>query len=216
MAGLRFYALEPGLDRGVSGQIEAAFVGDVGVRVERDVGDRVAPADEPFARLQMRVHYGERVVATPAHQIEDLPAIVLHLRIHHEETDARDIWLVAVLLKEQPLQYLGALETICGEERRAVCEVGDDRVGLEEQLAIIEFDGGDSTVGKFGEEFWRPCFTGDDVEFDALEGDRELGQEQADFVAVAGGEVVVEDESFFLRSPEMLRVECSKDSARNY
>jgi len=176
----------------------------VGVRVEGDVGDRVVRADEPFARLQVGLHHIERVVAAPTHLVEDLPAIVLDIGMNHQVTDARDIRLVAVLLEEQPLQRLRALETICGKKRSAVGEVRDDRVRLEEQLAVIEFDGGDSTVGEFGEEFRCACFTFDDVEFDAFEGDRELGQEQADFVAVAGRGGSRRDESF-LRSPDVAR-----------
>ncbi len=49
MAGLGGDAVEPSADGGVGGEVEAALAGDVGVGVERDVGDGRALADEPLA-----------------------------------------------------------------------------------------------------------------------------------------------------------------------
>ncbi len=43
---------------GIARQVEAAFVCHVRVRVERDVGDRVAPAYEELELSEMSFHRG--------------------------------------------------------------------------------------------------------------------------------------------------------------
>ena len=54
VAGLGLDALQPGVDRRVGLELEPALRRHVRVGVERDVGDRVALADERFARTYER------------------------------------------------------------------------------------------------------------------------------------------------------------------
>ena len=53
-------ALQPAAHRRVRPEVEAGLVRHVRVGVERDVGDRVALADEAGARRQVRLHHAER------------------------------------------------------------------------------------------------------------------------------------------------------------
>src|ERR1700734_2352684 len=53
VAGLLGDALEPGADGGESGEVEVAFIGDVGIAVERDVGDGVAVGGEEAMGREM-------------------------------------------------------------------------------------------------------------------------------------------------------------------
>src|SRR5215207_4105308 len=62
---LRLHPLKPGTDGGEAIEIEASFVGDVGVSVERDIGDRVAIRDEEVATRQMPLQDAEGVVSQP-------------------------------------------------------------------------------------------------------------------------------------------------------
>jgi len=119
------------------------------VSIERDIGDRVTVADEPFARLQMTFHHAERVISSRTHhRVENRATRVRHIGMHHQVANARDVRFVAVLLEEEPLKNLRALETIDRHERRALSKVRDDRVRLEQQFAVVQFDGGYSAVRK--------------------------------------------------------------------
>src|SRR5216684_2341415 len=124
---------------------------------------------------------------TRSHQrIENSAASVRDIGMHHEVPNARDVRLVAVLLEEEPLKNLRALETISRHEGRAFGKVRDDRVRLEQQFAVVEFNRGNSSVGKFAEKFGRACLALGDIEFDPLERDLKLRQQQTNFVTVAG------------------------------
>src|SRR5215212_5779593 len=49
LSRLRLHPLEPGTDGREAIEIEVSFVGDVGVSIERDIGDRVVIRDEEVA-----------------------------------------------------------------------------------------------------------------------------------------------------------------------
>ncbi|TML94562.1 MAG: hypothetical protein E6G03_12200 [Actinobacteria bacterium] len=53
-------ALEPVADRRIRREVEAALVGDVGVRVESEVRERQPVADEVVAAVEVVVHGGKR------------------------------------------------------------------------------------------------------------------------------------------------------------
>jgi hypothetical protein len=112
--------------------------------------------------------------------------------MHHQVPDARDVRFVTVLLEEEPLKNLRALKTIHRNERRTLRKVQDDRVRLEQQFAVVQFDGGNSAVRKFVEKLRRARLAFGYVEFDALKGNPKLHQQQANFVAVARNQVVVQ------------------------
>ena len=56
----RGYALQPGADVREITKREAAFAGNVGVGVERDVGERNRVADEPVAIGKVSIHQPQR------------------------------------------------------------------------------------------------------------------------------------------------------------
>jgi hypothetical protein len=49
VAGLRLDSFQPGADARIGSKVEAAFIGNVGVGVERDIGDGVRRARQPIA-----------------------------------------------------------------------------------------------------------------------------------------------------------------------
>ena len=63
MARLGGHPVQPAPDRGIAGEVETALIGAMGVAIERDVGDRVAPAGEPVMGLQMGLHDAQRGIA---------------------------------------------------------------------------------------------------------------------------------------------------------
>src|SRR5690348_15426393 len=74
-----------------------------------------------------------------------------------------DVRLVAVLLEEHPLQYLGTRHRRCRKERRAVTEVPEDSIRLGETGAIVELERRNAAVRIPGEEAGGTCFAGHDV-----------------------------------------------------
>src|SRR4028119_1440235 len=96
---LRRDAVYPGAQGGVSGEVEAALVGDVGVGVEGDVRHRVAPPDKEVVPDEMPLRDAERIVAELALGRQGEPALLGHLdAVRRPETRRRDVRLVAVLL----------------------------------------------------------------------------------------------------------------------
>ena len=68
MARFGGHPLEPRRHRRVSGEVEAALPGDMGVGVEGDVGEAQPLADEIAARLEMLVHQPQRRFACLAEE----------------------------------------------------------------------------------------------------------------------------------------------------
>jgi hypothetical protein len=185
-------ALEPCTDRRVRLQVEAALVRDVCVGVERNVGDRHPVADEPVAPGDVLLHPGERAISL----LEPAVQLVLHAlrpaRVGEPEPGDRDRGLVLVLLEEHPLEHLGPLEPVVGNERRALAEVPEDRPRLAERPAVVEDERGDPQGGVQVAEHLLPVRAVDDVHRPPLVRDPEVGQEQPDLVAVARDRAVVE------------------------
>src|SRR5258708_16779505 len=126
--------------------------------------------DEPLVRFQMPFHDAERVISARAHHCFENSATRIHdIWMHHQVSNARDIRLVAVLLEEEPLENLRALETIGRHERRAFREIQDNRVRLEQQLAVVQFDRWNSAVRELVEKLRGASLAFRDVEFDPLE-----------------------------------------------
>src|SRR5206468_6408046 len=103
-----------------------------------------------------------------------------------------DVRLVAVLLEEHPAQYVGAREAFLGEEGRPVGQIEEDRVRLGEVAAVVELEDRDAPVRVQGEELRRAGLALRDVLLDQREAVAELREEEADLVAVARRQVVVE------------------------
>src|SRR6185369_15439272 len=108
----------------------------------------------------------------------------------HDETRRRDVGLVAVLLEEHPLQYLGARDFVSGQERRALGEVPKDGVRLRQIRAIVELERRDSAVRVALQEFRRARFAGVEIDFSPIVALTELREQQTNFIAVTGIEVI--------------------------
>src|SRR5712691_1169328 len=128
-------AVEPRPYRRVPPEVEAALVGDVRVRVEGDVRDRVAVADEELSAVEVLVERRERAVARAPLRLQ-ISGVFLTL-VEDQDPEARDleVRLDLVLLEEHPLEDACALERVAGKVRRAVREVPENRVRLGEVLA---------------------------------------------------------------------------------
>ena len=116
VTGLGGDALEPAADRRVGGQVEAALVGEMGVGVQRDVGDRVALILEKLTGREMLLHLLQSGVATHVSRV-DLGVQQRPRRsvpMSDQQIRARDVGRVARLLEEQPLEHPGPLEGILG------------------------------------------------------------------------------------------------------
>src|SRR5215469_8998766 len=114
MPRLRGDALEPRTHVRVRSEIELGLVGDVRIGVERYVCDGILFGDEESTVFQMSVHDGKRgsPLREPLRQLR--AARRVRRQMPENVSRRRDIRLVAVLLKEHPLQYLCTPEPLAG------------------------------------------------------------------------------------------------------
>ena len=192
VAGLRRDAAEPGAHARVRREVVAALVRDVRVRVQRDVGDRVALGDEEPARLQVPIHDGERGAALRETVGQLRAARMVGRQVLDEVARRRDIRLVAVLLEEHPLQHLRAAEPVAGHERRPLGQVPEDRVRLGEVRAVVELERRDAAVRVALQELRLARCAGVDVDLGPAVVEAELREQQPGLVAVARIEIVEE------------------------
>src|SRR5271165_1777158 len=117
MLGLARNPLEPGPDRRIACQVEAALGCRVCVPIKCDVSDRVAPAGEPVVPCQMSVHNAERGIAFGVPLRNEVTPLLEFLLgcIREPETRHRDVGLMTVLLEEHPLQCFGAAPLFGGQ-----------------------------------------------------------------------------------------------------
>src|SRR5918997_3925418 len=91
--------LDPGGNGGEAAKVEAPFVGDVGVGVEGDVGDRVAVSDEEFTLSEVPLHHPEGGVAQFPLGLQREPTFLGYLYVVGDPKPRRgDVGFVAVLL----------------------------------------------------------------------------------------------------------------------
>ena len=181
--GLRGDAPEPRVDRGIAGEVEASLVGHVRIGVERDVGDRVAAADEVLEPIELLVHRRERRVASLAPLLG--VGIVVDVAEHRAVPDDRDVRLVVVLLEEHPLQDACAVERVGGDEVRAFGEVPEDRARFGQMPAVVELEHRHTKRRVLVAEQRAAALLRARVHLDRLERDAELGQQQPNLVTVA-------------------------------
>jgi len=179
---------EPGGDVGVARHVEAAFRRAMRVAVERDVGDGVTPAREPVMRLQMGLHDGQRGVAFLVPFADEMALLVefSFRRIGEPEACHRDVGLVAVLFEEHPLMRLGAAPAFRGHQLGVLGKVPQDRAGLRQDAAVVEFEHGNATVGILREELCRTRRAVVQAVFLQRQWDVELARAEPYFVAIAG------------------------------
>src|SRR5690349_4439194 len=140
MAGFRFDALEPVSDRREHRQIIVAKMRDVRIRVERDVGDRIAIRNDVAMLLEMALHYAERAI-TFLHPILERVLLQFAPAPHQRqpEISRTDIGLDAVLLEEHPLQRFGAVEAISWPQPRVAGEMPENCIRLGDKAAGSHF-----------------------------------------------------------------------------
>ena len=92
----------------------------------------------------------------------------------------------------------GTSEAVLRDERGALGEVTEDRVGLGEEAPVLGFEHRDPAIRvHLLKELWGARLGPVDVVLDALEGDGELCEEQARLVPVARGQVIVQSDQVF-------------------
>src|SRR6186997_975247 len=96
---------KPSPDRGKAAEVEVALIGDMGVGVKRDVGDREMICDEKAMPCQVRLHHAERAI-TVFHPVLERMALQFAAALDQSEPEIgrADIRLEAVLLEKHPLQ----------------------------------------------------------------------------------------------------------------
>ena len=192
MARLLRDARQPGDDRGEALEVESGLVRDVGVRVERDVGDRVALGDQEAPALEVALERRKRRIAAAALRLElvwrggDVPDV-------EPEAKNRDVRLVAVLLEELPLQHLCSFEPVVRQVGSALGEMEGDRVRLAERAPVVEDERRNPQARVESTEDLRSVRAVDHVELTALVVNTEVGEQEPDLVAVAGDLGVVEE-----------------------
>ena len=103
----------------------------------------------------------------------------------------RDVGLVAILLKEQPLKHFGALK---GVDRQIGCCLGQmekDGVGLGQRPPILEDQNGNPAIRIDRQKVGRPRLAPIDVHLDPLEGLAQQGQQEPDLIGIARRQIVV-------------------------
>ena len=113
-------ALAPGADRRIRREIEAAFMRDVRVRIQRDVRQRVLPRRQVLAVAQRFFEHVERRVAVLLLLHQFLAELRARLAELHPEAQRRDVRLEVVLLEAHPLPHARALERIGGNQRASL------------------------------------------------------------------------------------------------
>lgn len=191
MAGRRLHSGDPVAHRRMVVEVEAGLVRHVHVRVDRDVGDRVALAGQErvFAQVALEdvQHRGSRgAPALGRRAVRVEPAGL------EAEAQAGDPGNDLALLVEQPAHHLGPRGPVVRQQLGALGQVGEDRVRLGQRLPVIGFEDGRHTGRIEARELVRERVAAEDVDVHALVVDAELGQQQPHLEAVARGRVVVQ------------------------
>lgn len=167
------------------GQVEAGLLCYVCIGVEGDVGNGVSIAHQEGSAAELAFHRRQRGVAAGVLGGE-LSFGRLGVRDRQPEPRHRDVWLVAVLLEEQPLQHLGASEPVVGEVAGAVGQIPEDCVGLRQCTPVIENESRYAQGGIEISEELDATGAVDDVDLMPLVWHAELGEQQPHLVTIAG------------------------------
>ena len=170
---------------GKASQIEIAFVREVGVAVERDVGDRVVAGGEEVVRREMLLHHAEGLIAL-LHPVLERVHLQFASALDQREPEERraEIGLEAVLLEEHPLQRGGAVDAVVRRERRAARDVPEDRVRLGEIASGRDLEHRHAPARIHREEIRRARLALQDVDVDDVVGDAELREREPHLVAI--------------------------------
>lgn len=128
-------------------EIEAALRRDVGVRVEREVGDRRRLADQPLATGDRAVENPQRPNPSLALSRQEPLALGIGRQVGYSVAHGRDVRLAAVLLPAEPAQHLRLPHPIRRKPRRPHSEVPEDGVALWEAGPVRQLEYRDALLG---------------------------------------------------------------------
>ncbi len=149
--------------------------------------------DEVAAAGEVALHRVERHVPV-RRLLPDALGVPLGLaRVGDQEPDDGDRRLVLILLEELPLEHLGALVSVVGDEPGAVAEIPENRVRLRERPTVVEHERRHPPRRIEIAEHLGAIRAVDDAELVELEREAEVGCQKAHLVAVAGDRGVVEE-----------------------
>ena len=185
-AGCLLDPAQPCADGGEGGEVEVAAVGDMGVAIQRDVGDGELAGGEVLMGLEMVLHHLQRRIAA-LHPV--LQRVGLQLAAapdqRQPEIGRADIRLQRMLLEEHPLQRVGAIHAVIGRKRRSLRDVPEDRIGFGEIAAGGQFEQRHLSARILRQEVGRAALPAQDVDLDRIVGHVEQRQRKANLVAVA-------------------------------
>src|SRR5450755_2305720 len=125
VAGLGFDPCQPCPDRRETGEIEAAFRGDMGIAIERDVGDGIAIQDRKFSVGETVLHHPQRAISAFCLAVRQR-ALRCGIRVKPAQIARdRDVRFVAVLLEKKPLQHPSMVHPIARQQRRVVGKIAN-------------------------------------------------------------------------------------------
>jgi hypothetical protein len=122
MAGQAGNCGDPARDLRVAGQTEAAFMSNVRISIEADVGEARRFADQESPRGKMLVHQRQGRLPGRALCGELLALRIVQPILTDEvqpEAERSDVGLVIILLEEHPAEHVGAIETVRRDQRRS-------------------------------------------------------------------------------------------------
>ena len=121
--------LEPALDGGEAIHLEPALAGDVDVAEQRQVGERVAVADQEVVLAEVRLEELQRVDARALRGV-----LGAHPAGSDEKPKSPHRRVDLGLLEEEPAMDLRPLEPVLREELAPLCEVEQDGGRFREVL----------------------------------------------------------------------------------
>ncbi len=131
MAGVGDDAPEPSVEGRVTSLVEATLV-----------GNGVAAGGEIVVLVQMPFHDAERRMAAHVLLGEHLLTLLDHFEVVQPETRHGDVWLVAVLLEEHPLQNLRTRQPVVGQKGRALGQIEQDAARFRKPAPVVELENG--------------------------------------------------------------------------
>src|SRR3984885_2188941 len=185
-AGGLLDASQPGPNRREGREVVVALIGDMGVAVERDIGDRELAGGEIVVGLEVIFHHLKRGIATfhPVFQRVGLQ-IAAAFDQRQPEIGRADIRLQRMLFEEHPLQGFGAFHTRVWRKRSAAGDVPEDGVGFGEVTTLGYFKQRNLAGWILRQKIRRATLAAQNIDLDRAIGCVEQSQRQADLVAIA-------------------------------
>jgi hypothetical protein len=179
------HSSEPAAHCRVQLEVEAALGRDVRVRVEREVGEGQAVSHEELPAVEVTFHCRESPVSRCGTFGEAIGELIRTAGVREPESGNRDRRLVVVLLEEHPLQNLRAVVRILWNEAGALTEIPEDRARFRERPTVVQHECWNAQRRVQLAQHVSSIRAVDDVHRSPLVRDAEVGEQQANLVAVA-------------------------------